>query len=75
MVQRKDLVDIGDNDYSQRQSEYMQCQDCGENLGGGTRGDYFTTSMDYIFKCSNPRCRSENIALVKDITTQKIIKI
>ena len=72
MVQRKDLVDIGDNDYDQRQGEYMLCQDCGESLGG-TRGDYFNCSMDYIFRCIN--CGSENIAIVKDITTQKIIKI
>ena len=74
MVQRKDLVDIGDNNYSQRQSEYMQCQDCGESFGG-TRGDYFTTSMNHIFKCPNPICRSENIALVKDITIIEIVKI
>ncbi len=75
MVQRKDLVDISDNNYDQRQGEYMLCQDCGENLGGGTRGDYFTTSMDHVFKCPNPKCRRKNIALVKDITTTEIIKI
>ncbi len=74
MVQRKDLVDINDNNYNQRQGEYMLCQDCGENLGGGTRGDYFTIEMNTIFRCPNPVCRSENIALVKDITTQNIIK-
>ncbi len=74
MVQRKDLVDISDNDYQQRQGEYMQCQDCGESFGG-SYGDYFMQSMDCIFKCPNPYCGSENIALVKDVITQKIIKI
>ncbi len=72
MVQRKDLVDISDNDYQQRQGEYMQCQDCGESFGG-TRGDFFSLEMDHIFKCSN--CGSKNVALVKDIITIEIVKI
>ena len=72
MVQRKDLVDIGDNDYQQRQDEYIQCQDCGESFGG-TRGDYFSVPMDYTFKCIN--CGSKNVALVKDIITTEIVKI
>ena len=71
MVQRKDLVDICDNNYNQRQGEYMSCQDCGESFGG-TRGDYWSCTMDYVFSC--PVCGSENIALVRDITTQNIIK-
>ena len=74
MVQRKDLVDIGDNDYQQRQGEYIQCQDCGESFGG-TRGDFFMQPMDYIFKCPDPDCNGQNVALVKDIITQKIIKV
>ncbi len=71
MVKRKDLVDVGDSNYNQRQKEYMICQDCGEIIGG-TRGDYWEYSMDYVFKCS--KCKSENIAIVVDIKTQKIIK-
>ena len=72
MVQRKDLVDISDSDYQQRQGEYMQCQDCGESFGG-TCGDFFLLPMDYVFHC--PECDSKNIALVRDVTTQEIIKI
>ena len=71
MVQKKDLVDISDKDYNQRQGEYMQCRDCGESFGG-TQGDYFYFDMHYAFECQ--KCGSENIVLVKDIITQKIIK-
>ncbi len=70
MVRRKDLTDVGDDDYKQRQSEYMLCQDC-EEIIGGTRGDYFQVSHDYIFTC--PNCESDNIAIVKDIVTQEIV--
>ena len=73
MVKRKDLTGVGDKDSFVRQGEYMACQqpDC-DGILGGTRGDYFELSMDYIFTC--PVCGSDNIAIVKDVTTQKIIK-
>ena len=70
MIQRKDLVDIADEDYRDRQGEYMVCQVCG-NIMGGTRGDYWQYPMDYVFACN---CRSEDIALVKDVLQQVIVK-
>ncbi|HDY87751.1 MAG TPA: hypothetical protein ENH82_06485 [bacterium] len=70
MVKRKDLVDISDDDYKQRQGEFMQCQECGFEFGG-TQGDYFMRPMEYVFQCSD--CRGYNIALVKTIKTIKII--
>lgn len=73
MIRRKDLVDISDDNYQQRQGEFMQCQDCGVGFGG-TRGDYFAVSMDYVFHCPNSQCDSINLALVKEIRTIKIIK-
>jgi len=73
MVKKEDLVDVGDENYSQRQGEYMVCQNCGAQIGGGTRGDYFMLPMDHIFDC--PICLSENIAIVKDKTIQEIVKI
>lgn len=72
MVKRKDLTDIGDGNYHQRRGEYMLCQDC-ENSWGGTRGDYWRYLMDDIFSCSE--CDGVNIALVKDVTTQIVIKV
>lgn len=71
MVKVKDLTDISDNDYQERQNEYMLCQDCGE-ICGGTRGDYWSMGNDHTFVCN---CGSENIALVVDVTTIKIIKV
>ena len=71
MIKRKDLVDIGDADYDARRSEFMQCQDCGEEFGG-TRGDFFMVFMDSLFYC--PRCGSENIALVKKVCQNVIVK-
>ncbi len=73
MVQVKDLVDISDDDYKQRQGEYVKCLDCGASFGG-TRGDYWKLSPDFVFKCDDPDCRSENLALVKDVTTTITIK-
>lgn len=73
MVQVKDLVDISDADYKQRQGEYIKCLVCGASFGG-TRGDYFQLSFDFVFKCDNTDCRSENLALVKDVKTTTIIK-
>lgn len=69
-IRRKDLVDIADDNYQQRKSEFMQCQECGFGFGG-TRGDYFTRDMDYIFTCDE--CDSDNIALVKKVVT--IVKV
>jgi len=71
MIKRKDLVDIGDSNYQQRQDEFMQCQECGHEFGG-TQGDYFTIHMDYALHC--PDCNSENIALVKATRVITIIK-
>ncbi len=71
MIMRKDLVDISDKDYHKRQSEFMVCQDCGEEFGG-TQGDYWSIGMDYTLHC--PICNSENIALVKATRVITIIK-
>ncbi len=71
MLRRKDLVDIGDADYKERQDEFMECQDCGGEFGG-TRGDFFAISMDDIFYC--PECGSINIALVKKVCENVIVK-
>lgn len=71
MIKRKDLVGIGDADYDTRRVEFMQCLDCGEEFGG-TQGDYFTIHMDYLLYC--PTCRSKNIALVKKVCQNVIIK-
>lgn len=62
MVKRKDLVDIADKDYAKRQGEFMQCQDCGEEIGG-TQGDFWSLQMNYVLRC--PECNSENLAIVK----------
>ena len=71
MVLRKDLVGIGDDDYHDRQGEYVQCQDCGASFGG-TRGDYWEYPMDHMFVCSE--CRSEILALVRDVVSTRIVK-
>lgn len=71
MIKRKDLVDVGDADFDTRRSEFMQCQDCGYEFGG-TRGDYFTIPMDYIFHCYE--CSSENIALVWRVDKIVVVK-
>lgn len=71
MVERKDLVDIGDADYDTRRNEFVQCQACGNEFGG-TRGDYFQMPMDGVFYC--PECGDDNLALVKRVFTIKIIK-
>jgi len=71
MIRRKDLVDIGDADYNKRCGEFMQCQDCGE-LIGGTQGDYYMMAMDDVFKC--PECGSENIALARQVCKTVIVK-
>lgn len=71
MIRRKDLVDIGDADYKERQGEFMECQDCGETAGG-TRGDYFQMSMDYAITCWS--CGSGNIALVRKVCKNVIVK-
>lgn len=71
MIMRKDLVDIGDADYKQRQGEFMQCQDCGCEFGG-TRGDFFMTNMEATMDC--PECESDNIALVRKVCKNVIVK-
>lgn len=72
MIKRKDLVDISDEDYDTRQNEFMQCQDCGEILGG-TQGDFFMMPMNEVFVC--PECNGENIALVRNVTKTVVVKI
>jgi hypothetical protein len=69
MVRRKDLVDIGDNNYKQRQGEFLVCKDCGQE-SGGTRGDFFMLSQEAELKCN---CNGE-LSLVKAIREIKIIK-
>ena len=71
MVKRKDLVDISDKDYKQRQGEFIQCQECGDFFGG-IQGDYFAMEPNDIFTC--PGCKSENLALVKEVRTIEIVK-
>lgn len=72
MVKRKDLVDVGDDDYKyQREYEFMQCQDCGEEFGG-TQGDFFMLPMDGTFSCTG--CGSENIAIVRRVSKIVIVK-
>jgi len=68
---RKDLVDVGDEDFHIRQGEFMLCLDCREKIGG-TQGDYWTLGMNDVIYC--PNCESDNIALVVDVTTTKVIK-
>ncbi len=72
MIKRKDLVDISDKDWPQRQGEFLVCQECGNDEIGGTQGDYFMMAMNDIFTC--PVCESENMALARNITTQEIIE-
>lgn len=70
MLQRKDLVDIGDADYNARRSEYIQCLDCGIQ-SGGTRGDFWQIGMEDTFQC---HCGSKNLILVRDLTETVIVK-
>ncbi len=71
MIKRKDLVDVGDKDFDTRRNEFMQCLDCGEEFGG-SRGDFFMTNMDATIDC--PECESENIAIVRKVYKNVIIK-
>ena len=61
MTMRKDLVDVGDSDYDNRQREFMECQECGNEIGG-TRGDYWQLPMNHVFAC--PECGSKDVILV-----------
>lgn len=71
MIRRKDLVDIGDADYDTRRNEFMQCLDCGEEIGG-TQGDFFMMPMNELFVC--PECNSENIAIVRHVDKIVVVK-
>ena len=71
MIKRKDLADVSDADYDARRNEFMQCLDCGEEFGG-TQGDYFLMDMDCLFYC--PGCNSKNIAIVRKVCKNVIIK-
>jgi len=71
MIKRKDLVDIGDADYDTRRNEFMQCLDCGEEMSG-TRGDFFSLPMDWVFSC--PAYNSERIAIVKKVCKIVVIR-
>jgi hypothetical protein len=69
MVRRRDLVDIGDNNYRDRASEFLLCKDCGQE-SGGTRGDFFMLPLEAELKCN---CGGE-LVIVKAIRKIKIIK-
>lgn len=71
MIRRKDLVVVGGADYKERQDEFMQCQDCGGDMGG-TQGDFFMMSMGDVFRC--PECESENIAIVRRVEKIVVVK-
>lgn len=71
MIKRKDLVDISDQDWKQRRNEFIQCLDCGVEFGG-TRGDFFIIRMDYLLHC--PECDSKNLAIVKKVSRNVIVK-
>lgn len=71
MIKRKDLVDVSDKDYDQRRGEFMQCQNCGEEFCGA-QGDYWSINMDCAMYC--PECNSENIALVRKVCRNVIVK-
>lgn len=70
MIKRKDLADISDENYDSRRNEFMQCLDCNTEFGG-TQGDYWLIPVDFIY-C--PECNSGNIALVKKVCRNVIIK-
>jgi len=63
MVRRKDLVGIADKNYHERSGEFMFCSKCGNEIGG-SRGDYWQVSMDYVFKCE---CGNEDLQLVRRV--------
>lgn len=71
MVKRENLVNITDDDYKERQGEYMKCYDCGNTMGG-TQGDFFSIPMRYVIHCGD--CGSENLALVKDVKSTIVLK-
>ena len=71
MIMRKDLTDVGDADYRDRQSEFIRCMDCGME-SGGTRGDFWELAMDTFLRCG--QCGSENLAIVRKHILKEIIK-
>jgi len=71
MVMKKDLVDVGDKDYDQRQGEFVFCPKC-SNEFGGTRGDYFLASPEHIFVCDV--CTNKDLQLVRRVCTLEVIK-
>lgn len=70
MIRRKDLVGISDQDYKERQGEFMLCRTCGQHIGG-TRGDYFMIGMNDFFRCS---CGSRDLCLCKVTHELKLIR-
>lgn len=71
MIQRKDLADIGDENYGDRIGEYLVCQHC-STFFGGTRGDYWGMEMSDPIRC--PECEGIDLALVRDKTERIVIK-
>ena len=67
IVTPADLTDISDADYHKRRGEFLLCQVCGAETGIGTRGDYFTRTLNYPFTC--PQCgNADEIYLAKRVT-------
>lgn len=71
MIRRKDLADIADNDYNQRRGEELECQDCGLHIRRAW-SDYNHLAMDDVIYC--PRCKRDNIAIVRMVKRWVIVK-
>lgn len=72
MIKRKDLTDIGDEDYRQRRDEFIQCQNCCLEFGG-TRGDFWDLSLDHVLICPDCGLR-DALAIVRKKISYEIVK-
>jgi DNA-directed RNA polymerase subunit RPC12/RpoP len=70
MIRVRDLVDIADPDFEERQGEIFLCLDCGGE-SGGTRGDFFMLSDDDELRC--PYCGGE-LELVRKVCKYVSVK-
>ena len=70
-IYRKDLVDVGDEDYKERQGEFLMCPTCFLESGGTSRGDLWDHPMDFRLCC--PECGGD-FMLVKARREIDIIK-